>query len=138
MILRYKEVFYGILFGLGAVVIDTVMHSRMLNRTLWEELTTANPEMVFYRVLFLVFGSTAGWLMWHSNQRERDFRALATRFSQFRSRLAPLVTMTYSRLQVALTHADSNTLPKELTDALQAVYQDLHRLKSAITEEGQK
>lgn len=104
MILRYKEVFYGILFGLGAVVIDTVMHSRMLNRGFWEGLTAVNAEMVFYRVLFLVFGSTAGWLLWRSNQRERDFRALENRFSRFRSRLSPLVTMTYSRLQVG-THS---------------------------------
>lgn len=136
MILRYKEIFYGVLFGLGAVVIDVVMHSRMSNRSLWEGLTTVNPEMMFYRVLFLVFGSTTGWFMWRSNQRERDFRALEDRFSQFRSRLAPLVTMTYSRLQLALTHPESDTLSKELAEALQAVYQDLRRLKSAISDEG--
>jgi len=33
--------------------------------------------MLFYRVVFLLFGLVLGWLLWQKNKRERDFRRLA-------------------------------------------------------------
>jgi hypothetical protein len=38
MLQRYKEVFYGLLFGLGASVIDVFMHASMEQQGFWMEL----------------------------------------------------------------------------------------------------
>lgn len=132
MLSRFKEIWYGILFGLGVIFIDAVMHSRMLNRGVLDELAGTSGEALFYRILFLVFGVAAGWFMWRNNRREREFRALQDKFHRFRSQLSPLVTLTHSQLQVALTRPESSTFPRELTDILQAALEGLRKIRSAI------
>lgn len=76
MLQKYKEIFYGIVFGLGAAIIDTVMDGRMEGHSFWDELVQHRP-MLFYRAVFLLFGLVLGWLLWQKNKRERDFRRLA-------------------------------------------------------------
>jgi hypothetical protein len=38
MLQRYKEMFYGLLFGLGASVIDVFSHASMEQHGFWMEL----------------------------------------------------------------------------------------------------
>ena len=85
MLVRFKEIWYGAFFGIGAVLIDAEMHSSMANRSLSQELGVIGEGMLFYRILFLGFGLFAGWLMWRSNRREREFRAVQNRFHHFQS-----------------------------------------------------
>ena len=55
MFQKYKEIFYGILFGLGATIIDSVMDAREAGLGLWDELIQ-HPGMLLYRTLFVIFG----------------------------------------------------------------------------------
>lgn len=59
---RYKEVFYGLLFGVGASEIDVSMHASMEQQGFFTELVRPNPAMVAYRVCFIAFGLALGWL----------------------------------------------------------------------------
>jgi len=54
MLQRYKEIFYGLSFGLGAGVIDAAMHAQMEHGSFGQSWSGRQPAMVFYRVLFLV------------------------------------------------------------------------------------
>ena len=47
MLQKYKEIFYGVLFGLGACTIDTVMHARMENTSFWIEMVQPQPAMIY-------------------------------------------------------------------------------------------
>ena len=43
MVQRYKELFYGLLFGLGASAIDVSMHASMEQHGFWAELFRPQP-----------------------------------------------------------------------------------------------
>lgn len=132
MFKRFKEIWYGIFFGAGAVVIDTIMHARMLNQSFVDVLLKIEGEMVFYRLLFLGFGLASGWLLWRNNRREREFRNLQERFLRFQKQLAPLLTVSYSRLQLLLTRPETKSLSPELVQDLHTVHGDLRRSKSIL------
>lgn len=74
MLQRYKEIFYGLLFGLGASVIDVSMHASMEQQGSWTELFRPQPAMAAYRGSFIAFGLVLGWLLWRKNKVERDSR----------------------------------------------------------------
>ena len=76
MLQRYKEIFYGLLFGLGASVIDASMHASMEQQGFWTELFRPQAAMAAYRGSFIAFGLVLGWLLWRKNKVERDFRNL--------------------------------------------------------------
>lgn len=122
MLQKYKEVFYGLLFGVGAVLIDTVMHARMEDRSFWIELVQPDPAMIFYRVLFIFLGLALGWLLWQKNKRERDFRRLVEAFERFHRELTAPALLMHTRLQVLLTRQDFQ-LPAEAVDAVRFVYE---------------
>lgn len=135
MFRRFKEIWYGAFFGIGTILIDANMHSRMSDRSFVDELTELRGEMVFYRLLFLSFGLALGWLLWRNNRREREFRELQDRFARFQHQLSPLLTVTYSRLQMALTHPESTVLSSEISKHLQTAHEDIRRLKTMIESE---
>jgi len=80
---RYKEIFYGLLLGLGVWAIDAAMHARDENGSFWSELVHLHAGILLYRILFVAFGLILGWLLWKRNQRERDFRSLAEVYRRF-------------------------------------------------------
>jgi hypothetical protein len=84
MLQRYKEIFYGLLFGLGTSVIDVFMHASMEQQGFWTELFRPQLAMVAYRASFIAFGLALGWLLWRRNRVERDFRSLLENVEQFR------------------------------------------------------
>lgn len=122
MLRKYKEIFYGLAFGVGAGVIDTVMHGQMADRSLWEELVRPQPMMIFYRVSFLLFGLALGWLLWQKNRGERDFRSLTEVVEKFHRDLCAPAFLMHTRLQVLLTKEDLH-LPREAEEAVRFVYE---------------
>ena len=52
MLQKYKEIFYGGLFGFGAGILDTVLDARMEGFTFGDEIVQHHP-MLFYRTLFI-------------------------------------------------------------------------------------
>lgn len=122
MLQKYKEIFYGILFGLGACTIDTIMHARMENTSFWIEMLQPQPAMIFYRVLFILFGVALGWLLWQKNKRERDFRYLAETVEKFHRDLCAPVLLMHTKLQVLLTRQDLQ-LSSETEDVVRFAYE---------------
>lgn len=129
MVGRYKELWYGLGFGAGAVAIDIFMHARMLDRTVAEEVFAFETNMLLYRIAFLGFGGVLGWMLWRHNRREREFRRVQDQLEQLARQVSATVTMTYANLQVVLTRSDMNCSPETITflhsmrDELQALRQ---------------
>ena len=122
MFQKYKEIVYGLLFGVGAAVIDTMMHAQMTDRSFWVEFVRPQPAMIFYRVLFLVFGLVLGWLLWQKNKHERDFRQVAETLERFHRELCAPALLMHTRLQVLLTKQDFH-LSREVEEAIRFAYE---------------
>jgi hypothetical protein len=105
MLQKYKEIFYGGLFGLGAGILDTVMDARMAGLSIGDEMVQYRP-MLFYRTLFIFFGLALGWLLWQKNRRERDFRDLSEILKRFRQEYGAPAILMHAKLQVLLTRKD--------------------------------
>lgn len=132
MIGRYKEIWFGLSFGLGAIVIDAAMHSQMSGRAFIEELFSFHFEMFVYRVLFLAFGLSLGYLLWRNSRQERQFRILQESFRQLGSELRPVLVMNYSRLQILFGGREIALLSEEAQTTLRAVHADVRRLQSIL------
>lgn len=131
MFSRYKEVWYGLAFGIGAVLIDIVMHSRMQGHDVSEELMSLAADMLIYRIAFLAFGGTVGWMLWRHNRREREFRKMQERLEQLAHQASATVTLTYAKLQVVLTRPDTSCSPEAMA-ALHSMREELQRLRSVV------
>ena len=133
MLQSYKEIFYGLLFGLGAGIIDADMHARMENSSFWKELVQPRPSMVFYRVLFLFFGLALGWLLWQKNKRERDFRRLKENVDRLHREIAGPAMLMHTKLQLLLTKKEWQ-LCRDAEDAVRFVYEKSLQIQ-AMTKE---
>lgn len=122
MLQRYKELFYGLLFGLGASAIDVSMHASMEQRGFWTELFRPQGAMVAYRGAFIIFGLALGWLLWRKNKVERDFRSLLETAEQFRRGISTPAILIHTRLQILLTRGDLH-LPPEAEEMIRYVYE---------------
>jgi hypothetical protein len=122
MLQRYKELFYGLLFGLGASVIDVSMHASMEQRGFWTELFRPQAAMAAYRGAFIVFGLALGWLLWRKNRVERDFRRLLETAEQFRRGISTPAILIHTRLQILLTRGDLH-LPPEAEEMIRYAYE---------------
>jgi hypothetical protein len=130
---KYREIVVGILFGLGACLIDIVMHARMMDRTFWAEALQPRPEMLFYRGLFLAFGFTAGLLLWQKSRRERDFRCLADSVQRFHRELVSPVVLIHAKLQLLLTREDFHLSP-EAEAVVRSIYEKSQQIQSLAKE----
>ena len=133
MLQEYKEIIYGLLFGLGASAIDSVMHAQMTDRSLWIESIHPQPAMIFYRVLFLFFGLALGSLLWQKNKRERDFRQLTEALQRFRRELCAPAILMHTKLQVLLTKQDFH-LSREAEDAVRFAYDRSKEIQALAKE----
>ena len=122
MLRRYKEVFYGLLFGLGASVIDVFMHASMEQQGFWMELIRPQPVMVAYRVFFIIFGLALGWLLWRKNRVERDFRSLAETVERFQTGIRQPAYLIHAKLQLVLMREDLQ-LPAEAEEMVRYAYE---------------
>ena len=132
--MRHREVLVGLVFGLGASLIDVVMHARMSARSVLEEIFQPDFPMIFYRVLFLVFGLAIGVLLWQKNKRERDFRRLAVFIQKLRHEVAGPSVIIHTQVQLMLTREQVIT-SAHLQDPLRAIYEQSKKLQALIKEE---
>lgn len=105
MLHKYKEIVYGVLFGVGAVIMDTFIDSRMGGQDFWAALG-GHRAMTLYRLLFIVYGLILGLLLWQKNSRERDFRHLAAACSRLHRECGKIAVLMHSRLQMLMTRDD--------------------------------
>jgi len=132
MFRRNKEIFYGIAFGLGAAVIDTLMDAREGNIGFSDELTQ-HPVMVLYRGGFVLFGLLLGWLLWRDRKRERDFRQLSETLERLRQECAKHAFLMHAKLQILLMRDDLR-LPQEAHDLIRLAYQGSQQLQTTLRE----
>lgn len=130
MLQKYKEIFYGLLFGLGAAILDIMMDARAEGVGVGTEVTL-HPAMLLYRSLFVLFGLILGWLLWQKNRRERDFRNLAETLKRFRQDYRGIALVMHTRLQVLLTRENLN-LPQGAEELIRAAYQSSQELQNLV------
>lgn len=133
MLQRYKEIFYGLILGLGASVIDLVMHAQMEGRSLWTELIHPQPMMVLYRLLFFAFGISLGWSLWQKNKRERDFRKLAGILERFQREIVSPAFLIHGKLQVLMMREDFQ-LPPQAVEIIRFIYEQSQTIETAAKE----
>ena len=133
MIRRYREILYGLAFGLGASAIDVAMHARMEEGDILTELLRPKPAMLFYRLMFVAFGITLGWLLWQRSQREREFRRVAEILDRFQRDIAGPSALMHAKLQVLLTRSDCR-LSQEAEAMIHFVYERSQEIQSAVKE----
>jgi len=131
-----REILYGGLFGLGAAMIDIVMHARMHGRGLLEASMHPAAGMAFYRALYIAFGFIVGWMLWRKNKKERGFRLLLRQFCDVIDLFDGHATVIYANAQVLLmqeTRNGSESAAKSL-GILYEHMQQVRTLTNALSE----
>jgi H+/Cl- antiporter ClcA len=127
MLRNYREIFYGIIFGFGAAILDMAMDARSEGQTFVGEMG-AHPAMLIYRFLFVLFGFLLGWLLWRNNQRERDLRNLIENVRRFNQEYEAQAVVLHTNLQMLLTKGLK--LPPESEALLRATYEKSRDLQA--------
>lgn len=123
---HYKEIWFGLFFGLGAVGIDLLMHSRDSHGA---GADLGDMGTIVFRSFFVIFGLAIGWLMWRNAQRERQFRALEDRHNRYQAIITPAVTILYAKTQILLSQSNGTDKTRQL---LESLHSDVQKLKSSL------
>jgi hypothetical protein len=129
MLQKYKEIFFGLSFGIGAFVLDTGMDAITDGNSLADEVAE-HPGMLLYRAVFILLGLGLGWLLWKRNRREREYRQLAETLRRIRHECEKQALLLRSSLQSLLIRDDLH-LGAAASQLVQQAYQqteDLQRI----------
>lgn len=129
MLRRHREIFYGLLFGLGAAIMDTFIDAKTQNTAFWD----FSLGMALYRLCFVVFGFVLGWLLWKKNESERGFRVLQDQLQQLQKEISGPVTVIHLQTQMLL--GGSGQLPADVQSLVRTIYEQSQKLQS-INREG--
>ena len=121
MLQEYKEIFFGLAFGVGAVIIDTAMDATAQGNSYFGELT-AHPAMILYRAVFILLGLALGWLLWQRNRTEREARRLTETLRRIQQQCGTQALLLRSTLQTLLTRNNLG-LSEEAQQLVQEAYQ---------------
>lgn len=132
MLDEYKEIFYGFLFGLGAAILDTAIDAHEGQHSLAAELSS-HPGMLFYRLLFVLFGLLGGWLLWQRNKRERDYRHLIEALNRFHEQCASQVVLLHAKLQLLLTREELHLSPAT-EELVRSSYERTQELQTLVRD----
>jgi hypothetical protein len=128
MLQKYKEIFFGLIFGVVAVVIDLAMDAAAEGNSLMDELAE-HPGIMFYRLIFILLGLVLGWLLWRGNRAERESRQLKENLRSVRQQCGTQGLLIGASLQKVLTHSDPG-LSEEAQGLLREVYQRSRELQT--------
>ena len=129
MLENYKEIFFGLAFGIGAVLLDTGVDAMADGNSLTDEVAE-HPAMLLYRAVFILLGLVLGWLLWKRNRREREYRQLAETLRNIQQICEKESLLVRSTLQNLLIRDDVQ-LSDAATQLVQQAYQktqDLQRI----------
>ena len=129
MLTRHREIFYGLLFGFGAAIIDMFIDSKTQGKSFWD----VSLGMTLYRLCFVVFGFALGWLLWRRNESERRFRFLQDRLEKLKKEISAPITVIHAQAQVLLGGSGRQISP-ELQSVLRIIYEQSHKLQSVNQE----
>lgn len=125
MLRHYKELFYGLIFGLGAACIDTFVDAITEHKAFWD----FGLGMLLYRGLFVLFGFILGWLLWRNNQSEREFRSVIASIQKLQSDIGPPSVIIHAQTQLLLTKS-GNPLPPEIEPIVRSIHEQSLKLQS--------
>ena len=131
MLSDYKEIVYGVVFGIGAAILDTALDARGERQSLTGEIG-GHPVMMIYRVLFVVLGFFIGWLLWRNNRRERQFRSLMEQIRRVYQTYEAQALVLHTNLQLLLTK--NLGLPPEDEALLRSIYEKSRDLQASVKE----
>jgi hypothetical protein len=132
----YKEIVFGVLFGVGASLIDVAMHVSMTDGEWFTELTHPSPIMAVYRVLFLLLGVGLGVLLWQRNRNEREFRRLAASIDGLRRSIAAPSILVHTNLQLILTRYEGQ-LPSDALQFLSTAYESSRAIQRVLASDSE-
>ena len=132
MLSKYKEIFLGLAFGIGAFLIDWALDSAADGNSLVDEMTE-HPGMLVYRAVFIVFGLFLGWLLWQNSRRERENRRMSELLQKVQQECSTQGLILRSSLQTILTRSDLH-LTDEAARLLQDVYAKSEELQKIAEE----
>lgn len=133
MLNRYKEIFYGLLLGLGAWVIDAMMHAKEEGGSFWGELVHMHGGTLLYRIFFIAFGLALGWSLWTRSSREREFRRLAEIYESFHREVADPAFLIHAKCE-ELLWLDDSQLPPKARELVRFVYDKARTIESLAKE----
>lgn len=127
MFRKYKEILFGLAFGIGAFVLDTGMDAMADGNSLTDEVAE-HPGMLFYRAVFIVLGLALGWVLWQRNRRERAYRQIAHTLHDVQEEYGKQALLLRSTLQSLLVRHDVH-LSEEASHLVQDAYQKTQELQ---------
>lgn len=133
MLRKYKEIFYGLLLGLGVWAIDAGMHAHSTGRSFWAELVWSQDAALVYRLLFVVFGLILGWSLWKMNVREREFRQLAETLARFHLEIVQPAFLIHADAEVLLAGEEMHLSPAAL-EIVRSMYEKAKSIVSLAKE----
>ena len=130
MLRRNREIFYGLLFGFGAAVIDTFIDSKTQDKPFWN----VSIGMTLYRFCFVIFGFVLGWLLWRKNESERGFRSLQDQLQSLQKGIGAPITVIYAQTQLLLGGSGRLQLSPEVQSVIRIIYEQSQKLQSINRE----
>lgn len=127
MLSNYKEIVYGIAFGLGAAMLDTLIDTRATGQSFMDGLWS-HPGMIAYRGLFVLYGFLLGWLLWTNSKREHALEQLMENIKSFHQQYEAQAVMLHTNLQLLLTK--NLQLPPEADALVRATYEKSRDLQA--------
>jgi len=134
MLTSYKEIVYGIIFGVGAAFLDMLMDARAEGQSFLGEIGS-HPAMLLYRILFVLGGFLFGWLLWKNNKRERDIRELMEGLRHFHQEYEARAVVLHTDLQVLLTK--NLHLSPEAEQLIRSAYEKSRELQTVAKQRPQ-
>jgi hypothetical protein len=126
---RHREIFVGLLFGVGAALLDILIDALAQNKPYWD----VPLGMILYRLLFILFGLVLGWLLWRKNTSERKFRSLQDQVQELRQKIGGPATMIRTQAQLLLGR-DASQLSPEVQSTVRIIYEQSQKLQSIERE----
>ncbi|HEU5232772.1 MAG TPA: hypothetical protein VFU50_07935 [Terriglobales bacterium] len=127
----YKEIIYGVVFGIAAAVLDTALDARGEGQSITGEVG-GHPVMMIYRLLFVLLGFFIGWLLWRNNRRERQLRSLVEQIRHFYHTYESQAVVLHTNLQLLLTK--NLKLSPEDEALLRSTYEKSCDLQASVKE----
>ena len=131
MLSDYKEIIYGVVFGIAAAMLDTALDARWEGQSFTGEIG-GHPVMMVYRVLFVLLGFFIGWLLWCNNRRERRFRSLEEEMRRCFHAYEAQAVVLHTNLQMLLTK--NLGLAPEDEALLRATYERSRELQASVKQ----
>lgn len=129
MLRRHREIFYGLLFGFGAAVIDTFIDAQTQGKSFWD----FSIGMTLYRFCFVIFGFVLGWLLWRKNESERGCRLLQDQLQKLQKEIGAPITLIYAQTQLLLGGSGRQLSP-EVQSLIRIIYEQSQKLQSINRE----